>query len=138
MSALVLPLLGRLRQLTLVRYALASIGALAVDVGTFLALLQLAPSAALASAIGYSVGIVAHWLLSSRAVFADSVAQRGAARTRQKALFVVSALVGLALTTGIVGAAALVGVDPRFAKLAAIVVAFAATWLMREKIVFRP
>ena len=132
----VLPILGRLRQVVLIRYAIASVGALAVDMGTFLALLALVVPAALASAIGYSAGIVAHWLLSSRKVFADSVASRGPQRTRQKALFVVSALIGLAVTTGIVGAAAAAGLDPRLAKLVAIVVAFAITWLMREKIVF--
>jgi putative flippase GtrA len=127
----------RLREVTLARYVLASIGALAVDVGCFLALLTLAAPAALASAAGYSAGIVAHWLMSSRAVFADGVAARGPGRTRQKALFVGSALVGLALTTAIVGLAARAGIDPRAGKLAAIAASFAATWLMRRRIVFR-
>lgn len=132
----VLPLLGRLRQVVLIRYAIASVGALAVDMGTFLALLALLVPAVFASAIGYSAGIVAHWLLSSRKVFAGSVASRGPERTRQKAMFVVSALVGLGVTTAIVGTATYLGLDPRLAKLVAIVVAFAITWLMREKIVF--
>jgi putative flippase GtrA len=130
-------MLLRLRDVTLARYALASIGALALDVGCFLALLTLAVPAALASAAGYSLGIVAHWLMSSRAVFADTVAAAGPERTRQKALFVLSALAGLALTTAIVGLGALAGADPRAAKLAAIAVSFAATWLMRRRIVFR-
>ena len=51
----------------------------------------------MASATGYSLGIVAHWLLSSRAVFQQGVAARGPQRTRQKAMFVGSALFGLAL-----------------------------------------
>jgi putative flippase GtrA len=127
----------RLREVTLARYVLASIGALAVDIGCFLTLLTLAAPAALASAMGYSAGIVAHWLMSSRAVFADGVAARGPGRTRQKALFVGSALVGLALTTAIVGLAARAGIDPRAGKLAAIAASFAATWLMRRRIVFR-
>lgn len=130
-------LLLRLRDVTLARYALASIGALAVDVGCFLALLTLAAPAALASAAGYSLGIVAHWWMSSRAVFADAVAERGPGRTRQKALFVASAVVGLAITTAIVGAGTFAGADPRAAKLAAIAVSFAATWLMRARVVFR-
>lgn len=130
-------LLLRLREVTLARYLLASIGALAVDLGCFLALLTAAVPAALASAAGYSLGIAAHWWMSSRAVFADGVAARGPERTRQKALFVASALIGLALTTGIVGLGALAGMDPRAAKLAAIAASFAATWLMRRRIVFR-
>jgi len=127
----------RLREVTLARYLLASIGALAVDLGCFLALLTAAVPAALASAAGYSLGIAAHWWMSSRAVFADGVAARGPERTRQKALFVASALIGLALTTGIVGLGALAGMDPRAAKLAAIAASFVATWLMRRRIGFR-
>ena len=130
-------LLARLGDLRLVRYLLASVGALAVDVGCFLALLSAGMWPASASAIGYCAGIVAHWLLSSRTVFADTVAARGLARTRQKAMFVVSALLGLALTSGIVWAADGAGIDPRAAKLVAIVVSFAATWLLRSKIIFR-
>jgi len=123
--------------LRLIRYGLASVGALAVDMGSFLALLALAVPAAGASAFGYALGIVAHWLLSSRAVFADTVAARGRERTKQKALFVVSAMIGLALTTAIVGLADLGGIDPRMAKLAAIVISFAVTWMLRNKVVFR-
>ena len=127
----------KIADLRLVRYVLASVGALAVDVGSFLALLSLAVPAAAASAFGYALGIVAHWLLSSRAVFADTVAERGRERTKQKALFVVSAMIGLGLTTAIVGLADLGGIDPRLAKLAAIGVSFTVTWMLRNKVVFR-
>ena len=122
----------KIADLRLVRYVLASVGALAVDVGSFLALLSLA-----VSAFGYALGIVAHWLLSSRAVFADTVAERGRERTKQKALFVVSAMIGLGLTTGIVGLADLGGIDPRLAKLVAIGVSFTVTWMLRNRVVFR-
>ena len=127
----------RIADLRLVRYVLASVGALAVDMGSFLAFLSLAVPAAAASALGYGLGIVAHWLLSSRAVFSDGVATRGPQRTRQKALFVGSAMIGLALTIAIVGLADLGGIDPRLAKLVAIAVSFAVTWMLRSKIVFR-
>ena len=130
-------LLSRLGDVRLVRYLLASIGALAVDMGCFLALLSAGVWPAGASAIGYCAGIVAHWLLSSRTVFADTVAARGLARTRQKAMFVISALLGLVLTSGIVWAADAAGIDPRAAKLVAIVVSFATTWVLRSRIVFR-
>jgi putative flippase GtrA len=129
-------ILARLGDIRLIRYVLASAGALAVDMGSFLALLALGVWAASASAIGYCFGIVAHWLMSSRAVFADTVAGRGVARTRQKAMFVLSALVGLTLTSAIVWAGDSAGIDPRGAKLVAIMVSFTVTWLLRSKIVF--
>lgn len=130
-------LLSRLHRVRLLRYGFASVAALAVDMGSFLAMLALSVPAVLASAVGYSLGIITHWLFSSRTVFTDTVAQGGAARTRQKALFVGSALIGLGLTTMIVGCGELVGTDPRLAKVAAIGVSFAATWLLRSRIVFR-
>lgn len=129
--------ISRLQRIRLLRYGFASVAALAVDMGLFLALLAFAVPAAMGSAIAYSVGILTHWLISSRAVFNDSVAQRGPERTRQKALFVGSALVGLALTTAIVGIGEIAGIDPRLAKLVAIVVSFAVTWLLRSRVVFR-
>ena len=73
-------LLIRLRDLRFIRYVLASVGALAVDVGLFLALLSTGMWAAGASAIGYCAGIIAHWLMSSRAVFVGNVAERGVQR----------------------------------------------------------
>lgn len=130
-------IISRLQRIRLIRYGFASLAALAVDMGSFLALLAVMVPAALASAAAYSAGIVTHWLFSSRTVFNDSVAQRGPERTRQKALFVGSALVGLALTIAIVGAGDMAGIDPRLAKLVAIAVSFAATWLLRSRIVFR-
>lgn len=137
MTQALVSIVTRLRDVRLIRYILASVGALAVDVGSFLAFMAIGVAAAPASALGYSLGILAHWLMSSRAVFQDTVAEGGAARTRQKALFVISALVGLGLTTAIVGAADWAGGDPRLAKLVAIVISFTATWLLRSKIVFR-
>jgi len=129
--------LAALKDRILIRYLGASVFALGVDMGSFLALLALGVAPAPASAAGYSLGIIAHWLLSSRTVFTDSVAQRGPERTRQKAMFVGSALFGLALTTGIVGAGSALGLDPRLAKIAAIGASFTATWLLRERIIFR-
>lgn len=131
-------MLGRLRDLVFLRYLIASALALAVDMGAFLALLALGSKPVLAAMAGYGLGIVSHWLLSSRTVFTQGVATRGPERSRQKALFVGSALVGLALTTAIVAAATHIALDPRLAKALAIVVSFAATWLLRERIVFRP
>ena len=118
------------------RYLAASAVALGFDMGSFLVLLALGIAAAPAAALSYTLGIGVHWFISSRAVFVTGVAARGPARTRQKALFVASALVGLALTAGIVGLGAALGLDPRLAKIAAVGVSFAATWLLRARIVF--
>lgn len=134
----VISMLTRLRDVRFVRYMLASVGALAVDMGSFLVMLSLGVMAVGASAISYSLGIVAHWLLSSRTVFHDTVAPRGGtARTKQKAMFVISALLGLALTTAIVGGGDFAGIDPRIAKLVAIGASFILTWLLRSRLVFR-
>ena len=133
---MVTAMLSLLRNWTYLRYILSSAGALAVDLSLFMALFHLGVFPAAASAIGYMSGIAAHWLLSSRAVFADNVAQRGRGRDRQKALFLGSALVGLAITTVTVGVGDLAGLDPRLAKLVAIAISFQATYLMRKKVVF--
>lgn len=121
---------------TLLRYLGASAVALAADMGGFLALLRLGLGAAPAAALGYTLGIAVHWWLCAHSVFAGAVAQEGPERWRQKGLFVASALVGLMLTTAIVGAGALAGLDPRLAKLVAVGASFAATYLLRARLVF--
>lgn len=130
-------MLRRALDLVFMRYIAASAFALAVDMGTFLALLSLGLEAAIAAAAGYALGIAAHWVVSSRAVFTDGVAERGPDRNRQKALFIGSALAGLAITTAIVGLGTGLGLDPRLAKLAAIGASFTVTWLLRERVVFK-
>lgn len=117
------------------RYVAVSACALGVDMGVYLAGLSLGIAAALAAAIGYLFGVAVHWVLSSRLVF-DDVAERGRARTKQKALFLTSALIGLGLTVLIVGGGTRFGLDPRLAKLFAIAVSFQTTYLLRRNIVF--
>jgi putative flippase GtrA len=129
--------LAVLRQVQLVRYLGASVIALACDFACFMALLRGGLAPAPASALGYGLGIAVHWLVSSRKVFAGSVADPGPARTRQKALFVGSALVGLAVTTAVVAGATALGLNPRLAKLIAVGISFAITWLLRDSVVFR-
>ena len=130
-------LAARFLDIRLVRYLLASAVALVADLGSFLAMYSLGVFVPAAYAASYSLGILVHWLISSRMVFADTVAERGLARTRQKALFVISALMGLALTTAIGSGAVYAGVHPIMGKMAAVVASFAMTWLLRSKIVFR-
>ncbi|MGB3846149.1 MAG: GtrA family protein, partial [Sphingopyxis sp.] len=93
-----------------INYLLASVLALGSDAGLFLLLLDAGLAAMAASAVGYCAGILVHWLVSSRLVFADGAAARGTGeRHRQKMLFVGSALVGLAVTTAIVGTGTALG-----------------------------
>ncbi|MEQ8312401.1 MAG: GtrA family protein [Sphingopyxis sp.] len=126
---------GELRWLN---YLLASALALGSDAALFLLLLDAGLAPVPASATGYGAGILVHWLISSRLVFADGAAARGTGeRHRQKLLFVGSAIVGLAVTTAIVGGGSALGLDPRLAKLGAIVVSFQTTYLLRRHIVFR-
>lgn len=133
-------LIGAVRrgEMRWINYLLASVLALGSDAGLFLLLLDGGLTPVAASAVGYCVGIVVHWVVSSRLVFADGTAARGTGeRHRQKMLFVASALVGLAVTTAIVGTGSALGLDPRIAKLIAIVVSFQTTYLLRRHIVFR-
>jgi putative flippase GtrA len=129
-------LIARVRGWTWILYVGASAAALGFDMGLFLLLLAGGLSASAASAAGYVTGILVHWMISSRLVFAARAARETAARNRQKALFVASAFVGLAITVGIVTVGDRMGFDPRLAKLVAIVVSFQATYLLRKTFVF--
>jgi putative flippase GtrA len=128
---------ARLSDIRFLRYLGASVGALGIDVGSFFAAIAFGAAPGPASALGYSLGIVAHWLLSSRAVFRSAVAAEGRERTVQKFLFVLSALAGLALTTLIVTLADRAGLAPGLAKLCAIIASFALTYVLRAALVFR-
>jgi len=118
------------------RYFGASVLALGVDFGAFVAFLSLGVPPAMAAACGYMMGVACHWVISSRAVFGDQLAAPGAPRRQQQGLFVLSALVGLGITTAIVGAASRFGLEPRLAKAVAVVLSFQATYLLRKKVVF--
>jgi putative flippase GtrA len=118
------------------RYVGASVAALALDFCIFMAALSTGVPPAIAAATGYLAGIVCHWLISSRLVFAGQLAATATGRRQQQGLFVMSALVGLGITTGIVGLGSRYGLDPRLAKGVAIVVSFQATYLLRRRVVF--
>lgn len=119
------------------KYLIVSVIALAADMGLFFQLIAMKATPAAASAIAYLVGIVVHWLLSSRMVFTGRVFRTKGARAAQQAQFVMSALVGLAITTGIVVVGSYLGLDPRLAKLVAVGVSFLTVWHLRNRYVFR-
>jgi putative flippase GtrA len=120
-----------------VRYFLASVCALAVDMGSFLLLLQTAIYPGIAAAIGYLCGTVVQWALLSRKVFEEGTAERGRERTRQKALYLISTGAGLALTSGIVTAGEAIGANVVLAKLVAVGVSFLTIYYIRKNFVFR-
>ena len=122
-------------RITYARYIMASALALAADLSLFMMLLKLGVHAVPASMAGYCGGLVVHWIVSSRLVFAEQ-AVRGPQRNRQKALFVISTLIGLALTSLIVGTGSHFGFDPRLAKLVAVAISFQSTYLLRRSVVF--
>jgi putative flippase GtrA len=130
-------LLNLVLSATFGRYLLTSVLSLGCDVGLFLLLLSGGMAPMGASAVGYGAGIVVHWLLSTRFVFDQGMASQGAVRVRQKGLFVGTALLGLAITTAIVGWGDRLGLDPRIAKLIAVAVSFQATYMARRVIIFR-
>lgn len=131
-------LANQLRGNVFLRYVAVSIGALAADMTVFLLLLEIGMPAMAASAVGYSIGIFAHWILSSRKVFHDRVSEKGTiARTQQKAMFLASALMGLVLTMIVVGAGTALGIDARIAKVVAITTSFLLTYLLRNVVIFR-
>ena len=134
MRALVL----RAWRTTFLRYFASSAAALAVDTGCFFAMIAAGLPAGPASALAYSIGIVAHWLIVSRAVFAVELAEQGPARTRQKMLFVLSALAGLGVTTLVVSAGVALGAGPGISKAVAVALSFTVNWLIRRWVVFRP
>jgi len=118
------------------RYLAASILALGLDFGLFMAAVRLGIQPASAAAIGYIAGVGCHWMLSSRTVFVGQLAEVGAERRQQQALFFGSALVGLGMTAAIVGVASRLGAGPVLAKAIATVVSFQVTYMLRRKVVF--
>lgn len=128
----------RLRGNVFLRYVAVSVTALATDMILFLLLLDVGAPSIAASSIGYSLGILVHWILSSRKVFHERVSEKGtAARTQQKAMFFASALLGLLMTVAIVGAGTAMGMDPRLAKIIAVILSFLLTYALRNIVIFR-
>ncbi len=119
-----------------VRYGFASASGTAIDLAAFALLVWGAAPAWIAAAIGYALGTLWHWQISSRMAFAHHTREPGEGRARQQALFAASALLGLALTTLIVSLGVQAGLAPGAAKLAAMCAAFTSVWLGRLLFVF--
>lgn len=121
---------------TLARYVSSSAIALVADTTAFLGLMRAGVAPAPAAALGFLLGVVVHWLVSSRIMFEKSIAAARPERRRQQVLFLATALLGLVLTTLIVASGARFGIDPRLAKLVAVAVSFTSTSALRHMLVF--
>lgn len=82
---------------------------------------------------GYCVGMIVHWLLSVRGVFPHRHHRPSLA---QRASFILSALIGLAITVGLVVSLGSLGSPLALAKAVAVLVSFTAVYLVRTYVVF--
>lgn len=119
------------------RYSLASVAALAIDVAVYMSLCALAVNAPVAGVVGYAVGMIAHYALSTAFVFDVAHARKSA--PRRLAEFAASGLLGLMLTGLVIAvmtdhfAASAIA-----AKIVATIISFLAVFLIRRCIVFAP
>lgn len=128
--------LAILNRFSITRYLLASVVSLAFDVALFMVLVAFLIDPGWASAAGYSVGIIVHWLISSSFVFPGK-ARDGAALQLQRLGFIGTAVLGLGITVSIVSGLTSAGVLPVMAKAAAVAVSFFVVYLTRKYGVFR-
>lgn len=116
------------------RYLVASICALASDMLVFLMLGHMGAPPVIAAFGGYLFGMGVHWVISVRFVFLPNDAD--SATHAQRLGFVLSSLLGMAMTLGIVGALSSGGTSPAIAKLASIPVSFFTIYAIRKYGVF--
>ena len=116
-------------------YAAVSVLALAIDILIlYVAAVRLAMPGYLAAALAYAGGLVAHYLLSVRYVFAY---RRLASQRRAEVLvYALTGLLGILLSAGIVHLGSLLGQSLAISKLAAIVVSFVAVFMARKATLF--
>jgi putative flippase GtrA len=136
MDRAVASVFGFWQRFTFTRYLLASIVALAFDIASFSSLVAVNIGATSASAVGYCIGIVIHWMVSAQYVFPGKT-RDGTALQWQRILFAGSALLGLAITVGTVTVLSNIGVHALAAKAVAVVLSFVTVYAARKWGVFR-
>jgi putative flippase GtrA len=119
------------------RYSAVSVIALAIDFGVYIALVRLAVNVPVAGVIGYAMGMLTHYILSSAFVFDVARSQKSARRRLVE--FAASGLLGLMLTVAVIASLTdYFAAPPIAAKVVAAVVSFLAVFLVRRCIVFAP
>jgi putative flippase GtrA len=117
------------------RYGLASTLALACDVAIYALALRMPTAPAAAGALGYATGLLVHYALSSGWVFPDRTGERRILPTFAK--FAASGLMGLIMTTAVIGLLTETGMSSAFvAKAVAVALTYFAVFLVRRRYVF--
>lgn len=117
-------------------YSLVSVAALVLDFLVFQSLASSGVLPAMAAVAGYGVGMVLHYTISVRFVFANATRK---SRRRTFFEFALSGLVGLAMTTAVVALATTwLALPPLAAKAIAVIVSFVTVFWLRSTIVFKP
>jgi putative flippase GtrA len=117
------------------RYLVVSAVALGFDLWVYALGLKASLAAAAAGALGYSAGLIIHYVFSAWWVFPDPVGRRPPLATLAK--FVATGLIGLALTSGLIGTLTGAGLcGPYAAKIVAIAVSTVTVFAVRRAYVF--
>ena len=116
------------------RYLAVSALALGCDVCVYTSLITGGAPAAAAGAAGYMFGGLVHYALSARWVFPDAAGMRRTGPTLAK--FVVTGLIGLAITAAIIDLLTRSRLGAYSAKAAAVVAVFVVIFLLRRSYVF--
>ena len=119
----------------LIGYAFVSIVALAVDVSIlYVATYRLGMPSYLAAILGYSSGLVVHYLLSVRYVFTH---RRMGQRCRLEAmLYALTGIIGCAISSGTVFLGDLLEQPLIMSKFAAVIVSFVVIFVARKTLLF--
>jgi putative flippase GtrA len=116
-------------------YTLVSAVALVVDLVIFQALTRGGLRAAMAGIVGYAIGLILHYVLSVRFVFTATHGVKSGVRRFVE--FVVTGLIGLAITWSIIAAATeMLHLPPMIGKIAAVGVSFVSVFILRKSFVF--
>jgi putative flippase GtrA len=116
-------------------YTVVSAIAWLVDVAVlYFAAMSLGMPHYLSAAIGYTVGLLVHYLLSVRFVF---VYRKMAGQWRSEALvYLLTGLLGVVLSAAIVHAGSLLGLPLIISKVIATVITFVAVFAVRKIVLF--
>ena len=130
---LAIRLLGLATQLS--RYAVVSVLSLGLDFTVYLALADAGYRAAIAGVIGYAIGMLLHFSLSTRYVFKRKSCAKSDARLLTE--FAVSGGVGLVITAAVILVATdMLGLTALVGKVFAVIMSFAVVFLVRRSMVF--
>lgn len=130
------PLLPFVRQVPqLSAYSLASAAALSLDLGIYFSLAHSGYRPAIAGVIGYALGTVLHFVLSSRFVFDREGTKKSESRLFSE--FALASIAGLAVTAAVIAIATdIAGMSIFSAKLCAVALSFMVVYVLRRHVVF--